>query len=111
MSLLEVTHLTKNFGGLAALSNVDFRLEDNELVGLIGPNGAGKTTLLRIIVGEMPSDSGLVTLAKDKTMGYLAQNSAVDTSNTIYEERKRTSFYGGCIELRRRMYLRYCHQS
>lgn len=46
----------------------------------------GKTTLLRIIVGEMTPDDGQVVLAKDKTLGYLAQNSTVDTSHTIYEE-------------------------
>ena len=44
MALLEVKQLTKNFGGLAAVSNVSLKLEENELVGLIGPNGAGKTT-------------------------------------------------------------------
>ena len=52
----------------------------------VGINGAGKTTLLRIIVGEMTPDDGQVVLAKDKTLGYLAQNSTVDTSHTIYEE-------------------------
>lgn len=52
----------------------------------MGINGAGKTTLLRIIVGEMTPDDGQVVLAKDKTLGYLAQNSTVDTSHTIYEE-------------------------
>ena len=52
----------------------------------MGINGAGKTTLLRIIVGEMTPDDGQVVLARDKTLGYLAQNSTVDTSHTIYEE-------------------------
>ena len=42
MALLEVNQLTKNFGGLAAVSNVSLKLEEQELVGLIGPNGAGK---------------------------------------------------------------------
>lgn len=50
---------------------------------IVGINGAGKTTLLRIIVGEMTPDDGQVVLAKDKTLGYLAQNSTVDTSHTI----------------------------
>ena len=61
-------------------------VEEGALYGFIGPNGAGKTTLLRIIVGEMTPDDGQVVLAKDKTLGYLAQNSTVDTSHTIYEE-------------------------
>ncbi|WP_313469902.1 ATP-binding cassette domain-containing protein, partial [Carnobacterium sp.] len=51
MSLLEVKKLTKNFGGLAAVSMVSMELGNNELVGLIGPNGAGKTTLFNLLTG------------------------------------------------------------
>lgn len=68
------------------LKNVSFHIEDHEKAVIVGINGAGKTTLLRIIVGEMTPDDGQVVLAKDKTLGYLAQNSTVDTSHTIYEE-------------------------
>lgn len=68
------------------LKNVSFHIEDHEKAAIVGINGAGKTTLLRIIVGEMTPDDGQVILAKDKTLGYLAQNSTVDTSHTIYEE-------------------------
>jgi len=84
--ILSCQNISKAFIENKVLENISFHIEDYEKVAIVGVNGAGKTTLLRIIVGEMPSDSGLVTLAKDKTMGYLAQNSAVDTSNTIYEE-------------------------
>lgn len=65
MSLLEVTDLTKNFGGLAALSNVDFRLEENELVGLIGPNGAGKTTFFNLLTGVYVPSEGDIILEND----------------------------------------------
>ena len=68
------------------LKNVSFHIEDHEKAAIVGINGAGKTTLLRIIVGEMTPDDGQVVLARDKTLGYLAQNSTVDTSHTIYEE-------------------------
>lgn len=68
------------------LKNVSFHIENHEKAAIVGINGAGKTTLLRIIVGEMTPDDGQVVLAKDKTLGYLAQNSTVDTSHTIYEE-------------------------
>lgn len=68
------------------LKNVSFHIEDHEKAAIVGINGAGKTTLLRIIVGKMTPDDGQVVLAKDKTLGYLAQNSTVDTSHTIYEE-------------------------
>lgn len=68
------------------LEHISFHIEDYEKAAIVGINGAGKTTLLRIIIGELQADDGSVTLAKDKTMGYLAQNGAVDTSNTIYDE-------------------------
>lgn len=65
MSLLEVTDLTKNFGGLAALSNVNFYLTENELVGLIGPNGAGKTTFFNLITGVYVPSEGDILLTSD----------------------------------------------
>lgn len=66
MSLLEVNNLTKNFGGLTAVSNVNLVLEENELVGLIGPNGAGKTTLFNLLTGVYVPSSGDVLLNKEK---------------------------------------------
>ena len=68
------------------LDHVSFHIEDYEKAAVVGINGAGKTTLLRIITGRMQADEGQVALSKDKTIGYLAQNDAVDTSNTVYEE-------------------------
>lgn len=65
MSLLEVKELTKNFGGLAAVSNVDFSIEENELVGLIGPNGAGKTTFFNLLTGVYVPTEGTVELEID----------------------------------------------
>lgn len=63
MTLLKIDHLTKNFGGLAAVSNVNMSLEENELVGLIGPNGAGKTTLFNLMTGVYEPSEGEVTLS------------------------------------------------
>jgi len=60
MSLLEVTAVTKFFGGLRALYDISFSLEQGEILGLIGPNGAGKTTLFNIIAGTFPPTSGFV---------------------------------------------------
>jgi len=52
--------VTKRFGGLVALNNVDFNVDEGEIVGLIGPNGAGKTTLFNIISGTFPPTKGTI---------------------------------------------------
>lgn len=84
--ILSCQSISKAFNENKVLENISFHIEDYEKSAIVGINGAGKTTLLRIIVGEMQPDSGLVTFSKDRTFGYLAQNGAVDTANTIYEE-------------------------
>ena len=60
MKLLEVSHLHKFFGGLAATVDVSFSVEENETVGLIGPNGAGKTTLFNQLSGKLTCNSGSI---------------------------------------------------
>lgn len=60
MSLLEVIRISKNFGGVVALSDVDFIVEEGEIVGLIGANGAGKTTLFNVISGFYPPTAGTI---------------------------------------------------
>lgn len=84
--ILSVQNISKAFAENKVLENISFHIEDYEKAAIVGINGAGKTTLLRIIVGEMQPDNGLVVLSKDRSLGYLAQNDAVDTANTIYEE-------------------------
>ena len=58
MQVLRVESVSKSFGGLNVLGDVDFALESGEKVALIGPNGAGKTTLLNVIGGQLPTSSG-----------------------------------------------------
>lgn len=65
MSILSVKKLTRSFGGLTAVSNVNIELEKGELVGLIGPNGAGKTTLFNLLTGVYVPSSGTITFSKD----------------------------------------------
>jgi branched-chain amino acid transport system ATP-binding protein len=62
MSLLEVTGLSKRFGGLQAVLDLSFAVNDREIVALIGPNGAGKTTVFALLSGFTPPDSGDVRL-------------------------------------------------
>lgn len=59
-SLLEVVDLNKNFGGLQAIKNLNFRIGRGEIIGLIGPNGAGKTTLFNLITGYLLPDNGKI---------------------------------------------------
>src|SRR5512136_2030554 len=58
--LLEITGLTKRFGGLKAVSDFDIQVAEGEIVGLIGPNGAGKSTVFNLITGVLPVTSGTV---------------------------------------------------
>lgn len=65
-SPLLVTHgLTRNFGGLAAVSNVNISIDQGELIGLIGPNGAGKTTVFNLLTGVYPPSEGSISLFRD----------------------------------------------
>ena len=70
MSLLEMTALTKRFGGLTAVSNFDLRLDAGEIVGLIGPNGAGKTTAFHLIAGFHEPTSGEIRFKGASIVGF-----------------------------------------
>ncbi len=70
MIILECKKVSKNFGGLVAVSDVDFTVAQGEIVGVIGPNGAGKSTLFNLISGAIPVKSGSV-LFKDKVISGL----------------------------------------
>jgi len=69
--LLTVSHLTRNFGGLAAVAEVDLRLAEGELIGLIGPNGAGKTTVFNLLTGVYPPSSGTIAFQRDGALRQL----------------------------------------
>ena len=84
--ILACSHINKSFNDDILFSDVTFHINDSERVALVGSNGTGKTTLLRIIVGELPADSGDITIAKDKTVGYLPQQQGYHSDNSIYEE-------------------------
>ena len=58
--MLEASHLTKRFGGLTALDNLSFELNQGEILSLIGPNGAGKTTVFNCLTGVIPTDEGRI---------------------------------------------------
>ena len=84
--ILSCQNISKSFGTDEILKNVSFHIEENEKAAVVGINGAGKSTLLKIIMKQENPDEGEVTLAKDKTIGYLAQYQDVSGHHTIYEE-------------------------
>jgi len=69
MPILEGQGVSKYFGGLAAVSNVDFHIDQGEIVGMIGPNGAGKTTLFNLISAALPLSSGEIRFKDQKLNG------------------------------------------
>lgn len=91
--LLNVEHLYKYFNGQALLNDINFTVEDREAVGLIGINGCGKSTLLNIITGsegydKTPEGLGSVNIAGKASIGFLRQNSGLNSELTIGEEMK-----------------------
>ncbi len=84
--ILACNNISKSFGIDEIIKNASFHIEEREKAAIVGINGAGKTTLLRIIMGEYQADSGEVIIAKDKTIGYLAQHQNLAGDDTIYDE-------------------------
>lgn len=84
--ILSCQNISKSFGTDEILKDVSFHIEANEKAAIVGVNGAGKSTLLKIMVREETADKGEVIVAKDKTIGYLAQYQDVSGESTIYEE-------------------------
>ena len=84
MSLLEVNHVSKNFGSLVAVREISMKVEQGELLAIIGPNGAGKTTLFNLISGFFPPSSGTVVFdGKDVTGLSVAKRVALGMARTF----------------------------
>lgn len=86
MILLQTHQLSKAYGSKQILTNINLEVHAGDRVGLVGRNGAGKSTLLKILVGEIAYDEGEIFKAKETTIGYLAQDSGLDSQATIWEE-------------------------
>lgn len=83
--LLSCQNLSKAFGSDDIIKNVSFQINEGDKVAIVGNNGAGKSTLLKMITGELESDAGSITLAKDATLGYLAQYQNIEGEETVYQ--------------------------
>ena len=83
--ILQVSNLSKEFVTGPVLKQVSFHVEEHEKAAIVGINGAGKSTLLKIIMGEEGADEGQVTFAKDTSIGYLAQNPDLSSTESIWD--------------------------
>ncbi|HEV8714566.1 MAG TPA: ATP-binding cassette domain-containing protein [Candidatus Binatia bacterium] len=91
--MIEVQHLTKRYGDLAAVSDVSFSVASGQILGFLGPNGSGKTTTMRVITGFLPATSGTVKVAGldifddsfevRKRIGYLPENPPLYNDMTV----------------------------
>ncbi len=84
--LLQVNGLSKLYGAETILANIKLEVQTKDRIALVGRNGAGKSTLLKIIAGELSHDGGEIIKPKDVSIGYLAQNTGLETSLKIWDE-------------------------
>ncbi len=86
MIILSANNLRKEYGTDVILEDISFHINEGDRVGLIGVNGAGKTTLFKILTGELPHEGGEFYVSNQTTIGYLKQNDAFDSENTVFGE-------------------------
>ncbi|MFT8323060.1 MAG: ABC-F family ATP-binding cassette domain-containing protein [Bacillus sp. (in: firmicutes)] len=86
MILLQVNQLSKYFGADLILSNIKLEVQTRDRIALVGRNGAGKSTLLKMIAGHLSYDSGEIIKPKNVQIGYLAQNTGLESTLSIWEE-------------------------
>lgn len=86
--MVSLNQVTVSFGGFDLFKDISFLVSPRERVGLVGKNGAGKSTILKLIVGEMLPTSGIISIPRDITIGYLPQQMDVANTRTVIEETK-----------------------
>lgn len=86
MIILQASDVTRRFSGVTFFEHISMQIQDKGRVGLVGRNGAGKSTLLKMITGETTPDEGEISRKKGLRMAYLAQNSGLDSTLSVYNE-------------------------
>ena len=86
--LISLNNISKSFLDKKILNNITLAVNEKDRIGLLGINGIGKSTLLNIISGNLEYDDGTIATKSDLRIGYLKQNEALDTTNTLDEEIK-----------------------
>ena len=89
MILMQLNQLEKRFGAELILSNIKLEVQTNDRIAIVGRNGAGKSTLLKMMAGEMSYDSGEIFSPKETTIGYLAQNTGLQSDESIWNEMEK----------------------
>ena len=84
--ILQAQDLTKRFNGENIFSKVSLAIQEKSRIALVGRNGAGKSTLVKMIIGDQSIDSGNVVTKKNLTIGYLAQDTGLNSEKSIYAE-------------------------
>jgi len=84
--MISTDNLTVSFGGWDLFRDISLVINPRDRIGLVGRNGAGKTTLLKVLTGEQPATSGVVTRSADCTIGYLPQQMATADTTTLVAE-------------------------
>ena len=93
MIILSCNDISKAYVVDNIIENISFTVNDNEKIGLIGLNGAGKTTLFNILTGTLDYDKGIIFKSKGKKLGYLKQNTHIESSKSIMDEMLSTFDY------------------
>lgn len=104
-NLIQIEHLSKRFGQVQAVDDLSFRVKEGELFAFLGVNGAGKSTTINILCGQLPKDSGTVTICGTdldtdasrikQDLGVVFQNSVLDKDLSVQDNlRSRAALYG-----------------
>ena len=107
MTILEVKGLSKYFGGLAALNDINLTIQEGEIRGIIGPNGAGKTTLFNVVSGVYRPDSGQIFYMDDKRIDGLATSKIAEMG--LVRTFQRTALYQDFTVLKNVTVARHLH--
>ena len=83
--MIQLTNLSKSFGGQTLFNDVNFKMQAQQKIGFVGRNGSGKSTLFKMILGEESHDSGSISIPKNYRIGSLKQH-LVFTEKTVREE-------------------------
>ena len=101
MILLQANQVARHFGSETLFENIHLEIATKSRIALVGRNGAGKSTFLKIIAGIDAPDSGTIAKNKTATLGYLAQNTGLESDKTVWEE--MTKAFADILEMEQRM--------